>query len=83
MPVINGRYYMNSQYGKALERDRIADEEHRRMHGAPQPSWLDHFLGFAEKPGAKQAEPTRQKRAGMQEQTKKVADQTIGNLIYK
>jgi len=82
MPVINSRYYMNPQYGKALERDRIADEEHRRVHGDPQPSWLDHFLGFAEKPGVKQAEPTRQKRAEMQEQAKKVTDQTIGNLIY-
>jgi hypothetical protein len=48
MPVINGKYYMNPQYGKALERDRIADEEHRRVHGEPQPSWLDHHLGFAD-----------------------------------
>jgi hypothetical protein len=39
---------MNPQYGKALERDRLADEEQRRVHGEPQPSWLDHHLGFAD-----------------------------------
>jgi CHAP domain-containing protein len=39
MTIINGRYYMNPQYGAALERDRA--------NGAPQPSWLDRFLGFA------------------------------------
>jgi hypothetical protein len=47
MPVINGKYYMNPQYGRALERDRTLDEEHRRVHGEPEPSWLDHHLGFA------------------------------------
>ena len=50
MPIINGRYYANPQYGKALERDRIADEESRRVHGEPKPSWLDHSLGFASEP---------------------------------
>ncbi len=82
MPVINGRYYMNPQYGQALERDRSVDEEQRRVHGDPQPSWLDHFLDFAQTPGVKQAEPTQQKRSEMQAQTKKVTDETIGNLIY-
>ncbi len=33
MPVINDRHYMNPQYGMAVERERIADEEHRRVHG--------------------------------------------------
>lgn len=46
MPVINGRYYMNPQYGAALERARAADEESIRADGAPQPSWLDRFLGL-------------------------------------
>jgi len=46
MPIINGRYYMNAQYGRGLERARAADEEARRLHGEPKPSWLDHFLGF-------------------------------------
>src|SRR5216683_1824365 len=48
MPVINGKHYMNPQYGQALERDRLADEEHRRVHGEPEPSWLDHHLGFVD-----------------------------------
>src|ERR1700693_2781508 len=82
MPVINGRYYMNAQYGNALERDRIADEEHRRVHGEPEPSWLDHFLGFAEKPSVKQAEQSQQRRSEVRAQTKRVADETIGNIIY-
>ena len=82
MPVINGRYYMNPQYGIALERDRLAEEDHRRVHGDPQPTWLDHFLGFAEKPRTKEAEPSQLKRAEMQEQTKRATDETIGNLIY-
>jgi hypothetical protein len=47
MPIINDRYYANPQYGKALERDRAADEEFRRVHGEPKPSWLDHLLGLA------------------------------------
>ena len=47
MPIINGRYYMNPQYGAALERARAADEEYVSVHGTPQPSWLDRFLGFA------------------------------------
>lgn len=47
MPIVNGRYYMNPQYGAALERARAADEEYVRVNGAPQPSWLDRFLGFA------------------------------------
>lgn len=25
MPIINGRYYMNSGYGRAIERDRLAE----------------------------------------------------------
>jgi len=46
MPMINGRYYMNPQYGAALERARAADEESVRVNGTPQPSWLDRFLGL-------------------------------------
>lgn len=46
MPIINGRYYMNPQYGAALERARTADEESIRDYGMPQPSWLDRFLGL-------------------------------------
>ena len=46
MPIINGRYYMNPQYGAALERARTADEESIRNYGTPQPSWLDRFLGL-------------------------------------
>ncbi len=46
MPMINGRYYMNPQYGAALVRARAADDESVRLNGAPQPSWLDHFLGL-------------------------------------
>ena len=45
MPVINGRYYMNPQHGVALEKAR-AEEESLRLNGAPQPSWLDRFLGL-------------------------------------
>ncbi len=82
MPVINGKHYMNPQYGKALERDRIADEEHRRLHGEPEPSWLDHLLGFAEKPSTKQVEATQQKRSELQAQSQRVTDETIGNTIY-
>jgi len=47
MPVINGRYYMNPQYGAAMEQARAADAESVRVNGLPQPSWLDRFLGFA------------------------------------
>jgi hypothetical protein len=47
MPVINGRYYMNPQYGLALERDREADAE----KGDQEPTWLDHFLGLAPNDG--------------------------------
>jgi hypothetical protein len=47
MPTINGRYYMNPQYGAALERARAADEGSIRVNGMPQPSWLDRLLGFA------------------------------------
>jgi len=47
MPTINGGYYMNPQYGAALERARAADEESVRVNGIPQPSRLDRFLGFA------------------------------------
>jgi hypothetical protein len=82
MPEINGRYYMNPQYGRAVERERIADEEHRRVHGEPEPSWLDHFLGFAQKPRVTPAEPSQLKRSEMQAQTKKTPDQDIGNSIY-
>jgi hypothetical protein len=73
---------MNPQYGKALEHDRIADEEHRRVHGVREPSWLDHFLGFAEKPSLKQAEQSEEKPSELQAQTKRVADEAIGNIIY-
>jgi hypothetical protein len=82
MPEINGRYYMNPQYGRAVERERIADEEHRRVHGEPQPSWLDHFLGFSQKPSVTQAELSHLKSSEMRAQTKKVTDETIGNFIY-
>jgi hypothetical protein len=46
MPKINGRYYMNPQYGAGLESARAADDEFARVNGAPQPSWLDRFLGL-------------------------------------
>jgi hypothetical protein len=46
MPIINGRYYMNPQFGAALVRARAADDESVRLNGAPQPSWLDRFLGL-------------------------------------
>ncbi len=59
MPEINGRYYMNPQYGRAVERERIADEEHRRVHGEPQPTWHDYHYGFAKKPIA-QSQGTKQ-----------------------
>jgi hypothetical protein len=42
MPIINGRYYMNPQYGAALERAREAGAE-QDDRGA---TWLDRFLGF-------------------------------------
>lgn len=73
---------MNPHYGNALERDRIADEERRSVHGEPQPSWLDHFLGFAQKPGVTQVGKSRQKQSELQAQTKTVADETVGNIIY-
>jgi hypothetical protein len=50
MSVINGRYYANPQYGRALERARAANAESRRVHGEEQPSWLDHFLGLVGPP---------------------------------
>ncbi len=37
MPIINDRYYMNPQYGAALERDREADAQQTDQ----DPSWLD------------------------------------------
>jgi hypothetical protein len=46
MPIVNGRFYMNPQYVAALERARTADEDSIRANGAPQPSWLDRFLGL-------------------------------------
>ena len=46
MPIIKGRYYMNPQYGASLENARVADDESVRTSGAPQPSWLDYFLGL-------------------------------------
>jgi|GEM_PF-4495928 len=55
MPVINDKYYMNPQYGKAVERDLLFREADRRAHGEQQPSWLDYHLGFAEKPPRGQA----------------------------
>lgn len=82
MPIINGRYYMNAQYGRALERDRLADEEHRRVHGEPEPSWLDHFLGFAQSGDVKHGEQAREKGADPQARRKRVSDDTIGNIIY-
>jgi len=48
MPLVNGRYYMNAQYGLGLERARAEDEQQKRLHGEPEPSWLDHFLGLVE-----------------------------------
>ena len=59
MPIINGRYYMNPQYGLAVERARAADEEHRRLHGEPKPSWLDHFLGLVPTPQEQERIHTR------------------------
>lgn len=82
MPVINDRYYANPQYGRALERDRIADEESRRVQGEPKPSWLDHFLGFAEQPGTNHAEQNRQMKSQPQAKPKMASDESIGNTIY-
>ena len=42
MPVIGGRYYMNPQYGMAVERNRAADPPEEDG----KPSWLDQFLVF-------------------------------------
>jgi hypothetical protein len=33
IPVINAKYYMNPQDGKALEPDRITAEEYERVSG--------------------------------------------------
>jgi hypothetical protein len=82
MPLINDRYYANPQYGRAVERDRTADEEFRRAHGDAKPSWLDHFLGFAEKTDTKQTKQTQQNHSQGQAHAKGVTDDTIGNLIY-
>ena len=45
MPIIGGRYYMNPQYGAALERDRAANPPDEDQ----LPIWLDQFLGFVSK----------------------------------
>ena len=82
MPVINDRYYANPEYGRALERARVADEEFRRVHGEEKPSWLDRFLGFADETDTKQAKQTRQNHPQLQAQAKRVTDDTIGNIIY-
>ncbi len=82
MPIINDRHYMNPQYGKALERARAADEAVRRVHGEPQPSWLDHFLGFAATTDTKQGTPAQQSKSHRQTETTKATDDAIGNLIY-
>jgi hypothetical protein len=87
MPLINDRYYANPQYGSALERDRAADGEFRRAHGEPKPSWLDHFLGFADGSDTNQAKPSqpsqpRKNQSQLQAKTKVVTDDRIGNLIY-
>jgi hypothetical protein len=81
MPVINGRYYANPQYGRGLERARAADAESTRAHGEPKPSWHDHFLGLL--PTA--AEQTRDRgRKQFQEhpQSDRTSDETVGNVIY-
>jgi hypothetical protein len=82
MPIINDRYYANPQYGRALERARASDEEYRRAHGEPQPSWLDHHLGFTDSAPTTQAKTARQNRSQPRQQTTKVKDETIGNIIY-
>lgn len=44
MPVINGRYYMNPQYGAALEADRAAaqaKDSSRKQKAPSNESWLD------------------------------------------
>jgi hypothetical protein len=82
MPIINDRYYANPQYGRALERDRAADDEFRRVHGEEKPSWLDHFLGFAERTETNQSKQTQQNHSQLRVQTKRVTDDTIGNVIY-
>jgi hypothetical protein len=46
VPIINGRYCMNSQYGAAVERARANGSELVKAQGEPQPSWLDRFLGL-------------------------------------
>jgi hypothetical protein len=54
MPLINGTYYMNPQYGRGLERAKAADAEVRSIRGEPEPSWLDLFLGLVTEPPAAQ-----------------------------
>ena len=82
MPVINDKYYMNPQYGKAVERDRMGDAENMRAHGEPQPSWLDYHLGFADRSSAKHAEQMQETMSHPQTQPKKESNESIGNFIY-
>jgi hypothetical protein len=83
MPVINGKYHMNPQYRSALERDRIRDLEFARLHGEPEPSWLDHFLGFADKAITSQtAAAGRNANDARRSASTQAADRAIAALVY-
>jgi hypothetical protein len=53
MPMINGRYYMNPGYGRALERARLAEAfTGSRPAGASDEdeSWIDHAINYFTQP---------------------------------
>jgi hypothetical protein len=60
----------------------MADAENTRAHGLPQPSWLDHFLGFADQTRAKHAEQIQEVKSQPQAQPKRATGESIGNFIY-
>jgi len=72
VPMINGRYYMNPQYGAALGRARAADDESVRLNGAPQPSWLDHFPGLV--PSADEQEQLNQRDSNSSDIFREISD---------
>jgi len=70
MPVINGNYYMNPQYGHALEDARSADAAGRESDEDSEPSWLDVFLGYSE------GDPTDVQASQTQQATDQTASQS-------
>ncbi|MBZ5697135.1 MAG: hypothetical protein LAN18_01160 [Acidobacteriia bacterium] len=81
MPLINGTYYMNPQYGLGLERAKAADADFRRLNGESGPSWLDHFLGFLPT-AAEQTRERGRKQAQEHAQSDRTSDETVGNVTY-